>query len=197
MNNHIFKSRSQHIINVMYKGRRYKVRFSTPYMGAHSSYSTTDEELAEAIKQSPAYRQGLISHEVKVVADVQAAPAKKAERMADEKPLWAQRSMKRATEAAGMPAGQPAGTVAETAGQPAGTVAETAAAAVTETAGNAAGAVEEELFRLEIGDVENYMDAKAYLRDTLGVDADKIKNKEQVVAYCQEKGIVFPNYEMK
>ena len=61
----------------------------------------------------------------------------------------------------------------------------------TTAAGTTAGPTEQVMFGIKLEEVETYMEAKEYVRDVLGVD---VSRKEEVKAYCQENGIVFPNF---
>lgn len=210
-----FYSKSQHILVLSHQGRRYKVRFSTPYNGV-ARFFTGDESLAAKIRDSFQFRQGVIKEEAPSMA------------------IASHPSGETAGHSAGKPAGKPQG--AETKGKPAwlnqsmtdgpkkpsraplggaeGAATESLHTEQGEAATQSLHTEQEEsqqtgptesqqtgkeggLFEaIKIEDVQTYMDVKAYLRDALGVATEEIRTKDQVSAYCHEHGITFPNYAL-
>jgi len=63
-----FYSKSQHILNVSLRGRKFKVKFSTPYNGL-ARYSTNDECIARQIRKSFPFLNGMIKEESPITSN--------------------------------------------------------------------------------------------------------------------------------
>ena len=196
-----FRSKSQHIPIVSLLGRRYKVKFSTPYNGL-SRYSTTSEVLAAQIRKSHPFRNGTIIEEepienrMPVKAPVQVASEPEREEKRDELPAWMKRSVKSLT-----PSPSPGTSLTPDPSPGRGENEDPPLASLTPdpspgrgengTDGTDGKAVQGQMFGLKLDEVETYMDAKEYVREVLGADVTK---KDEVKAYCLEHGVVFPNF---
>lgn len=193
-----FYSKSQHILVLSHQGRRYKVRFSTPYNGV-ARFFTGDESLAAKIRDSFQFRQGVIKEEAPSMAIAShpsgetaghsaGKPAEKPQAAETKgKPAWLNQSM---TDGPKKPSRAPL-RGEEAATQSLHTEQEETAPESLQT-GKEGGLFE----AIKIEDVQTYMDVKAYLRDALGVATEEIRTKDQVSAYCHEHGITFPNYPL-
>lgn len=189
-----FRSKSQHMLVVSVLGRRMKIKFSTPYQGL-ARYSTSNEVIARQIRQSQAFKGGLIVEDESVVRKVTANSAAKPKQVKTpaETPAWLKRSVKTVSKPAGSPSNKPADAPCknqkikdETKRNEVPEEKEPEGAKTVEGK-----VVQDEMFQMTPEDVDNYMDAKAYVRDVLHADVNR---KEEVKAYCQEHGIVFPNF---
>lgn len=216
-----FYSKSQHILVLSHQGRRYKVRFSTPYNGV-ARFFTGDESLAAKIRDSFQFRQGVIKEEAPSMAIASHPSGETAGHSAGKpagkpqgaetkgKPAWLKQSM---TDGPKKPSRTPlGGDGAATQSQHTGqgeaatqslhtgqgeAVTESQQTGQEEAAESQQTGKEGGLFEaIKIEDVQTYMDVKAYLRDALGVATEEIRTKDQVSAYCHEHGITFPNYAL-
>lgn len=217
-----FYSKSQHILVLSHQGRRYKVKFSTPYNGV-ARFFTGDESLAAKIRDSFQFRQGVIKEEAPSMAIASHPSGETAGHSAGKpagkpqaaetkgKPAWLNQSM---TDGPKKPSRAPLGGEGaatqslhteqeEAATQSQQTGQEEAATQSLHTEQEEAAPKSQQtgqeggLFEaIKIEDVQTYMDVKAYLRDALGVATEEIRTKDQVSAYCHEHGITFPNYAL-
>ena len=214
-----FYSKSQHILVLSHQGRRYKVKFSTPYNGV-ARFFTGDESLAAKIRDSFQFRQGVIKEEAPSMAIESHPSGETAGHSAGKpagkpqgaetkgKPAWLNQSM---TDGPKKPSRAPLGgeeaatqslhtgqeettTESQQTGQEEAATTESQQTGPTESqqTGKEGGLFE----AIKIEDVQTYMDVKAYLRDALGVATEEIRTKDQVSAYCHEHGITFPNYAL-
>ena len=203
-----FYSKSQHILVLSHQGRRYKVRFSTPYNGV-ARFFTGDESLAAKIRDSFQFRQGVIKEEAPSMAGNPSGetaghsagkPAGKPQGAETKgKPAWLNQSMtdgpkkpSRAQTGREEAATQSLHTEQEEATPKSQQTGQEEAAQESQQTGKEGGLFE----AIKIEDVQTYMDVKAYLRDALGVATEEIRTKDQVSAYCHDHGITFPNYAL-
>lgn len=197
-----FRSKTQCILMVIYKGFRHKVKFNAPFNGI-SRFSTGSEELAKIIRRTRQFRAGQIVEDEPVAKTSEKKPVTVAKKPAEPKttPKWV--SMGKKMDAKAPLDGEK--TLSPTLpldgeGELAAKMmdAEDDSAGEAQNTGNTeSGTVSQgELWSMTVEDVENYMDAKAYLRDTLGVGKEHLANRDAVTAYCKENGIVFPNFEL-
>ena len=189
-----FSSKNQHILVVTWKGRKYKVKFTTPYSGV-SRFNTSYESLAQRIRESWQFKSGQIIEDAPVMREPKKAamPAQKVENEPTKPKVasWMQRSVKSGNKTAPADAEETTAKTEETTVNAEGTTAE----APTEAEGAAAenqGPMEQTMFGIKLEEVETYMDAKQYVRDVLGVD---VTRKEEVKEYCEKNNIQFPNYQ--
>jgi len=176
-----FYSKSQHILNVSLRGRKFKVKFSTPYNGL-ARYSTNDECIARQIRKSFPFLNGMIKEESPITSNAatikQETVAFSEKKGNTGKADWMNRSVmvkKRASESNNNP------------------IADATAAKAPETTTEQADgkAVQGEMFGIKLEEVESYMEAKEYVRDVLGAD---VTRKEEVKEYCATHNIVFPKF---
>lgn len=194
-----FYSKSQHIIILKHQGRKFKVRFSTPYGGVAYFY-TTDAELAQRVRDSMQFRQGTIKEstpkiavESKPQSVVTAKPQPNTESTAgDKRPQWMQVNTKRKDDG-----GERTYLSPRNASDAAVMEADAQANANAASAEEGEMKMGETLFgEMKPEDVENFMDAKTYLKDVKGASAEDVRTKEQMSAFCAANGIVFPNYSL-
>ena len=171
-----FRSKSQHMLVISYLGRRMKVKFSTPYAGV-SRYSTSSDVIARQIRNSQAFKSGMIVEDESVEHKTKNESPTPKPRAIEPKntPEWVQQGMKAVNKTEKTKAPAP----------------ETSATVEAETKATTGKAVQEKMFQITLDDVETYMDAKQYVNDVLHAD---LTRKEEVKAYCMEHNVVFPNF---
>lgn len=198
-----FRSKSQCILVIDFKGRRKKVRFDNVLNGI-SRYSTSEPEIAEEIRQSWQFRTGRILEDAPVSKTAAPPPEpEKAESRPEEKPeeekkapAWMKMVNKNDQPAHKAVGGQQLAGGSTPSRDPDARQQETD----KEQERRGAAGVQSTMFDMEDGEkmslteVFNYMDAKTYLRDVLKVDARDVRTKDQLQNYCKEHGIQFPNY---
>lgn len=180
-----FVAQTSVIIPAVIRGFKQNLKFSVAFEGS-SHYSTSDVDKAAAVRASALFKSGAI-REVESVP-VGGAPA--AKKQPEAKPVaaspWLQ-SIKSVT--APKPATPAAAAPAKAEKKP------------KERTRKPKEAEQETLFpegegsenKLTIEDVDNYTDAKNYLRDELGMP-DDVMAAADVAQWAEEHGVTFPNY---
>lgn len=210
-----FWSRSQQVMIVMDKGRKVTVAFSTPHNGI-SRYTTHSENIANQIRSTKMFEQRIIQEEVVVVEQPRKVEQENANPRikSQEKAMASWNEMKMSNTKASAQSAinsilaesgkdgdkQISRAVGERVSKESQLeffdLNNEATDAAEEVATDEVTSEPEEDNKIKLEDVQNLMDAKEYLREVVGVSADKIRLKADMQAYCQKEGIVFPNYSL-
>lgn len=192
-----FVARHSVIIPAMIRGFKQNIKFSTTFEGS-SHYSTSDKDKAAAVRASEYFKSGVIREVESVpVQSAQMAQKTAVESAPTQAAPWLA-SMKSVTGGQGAMSRSVKNAVKKNAALKGSAQNEALKPGAQNEAQNEgdlfSGGSEDETEKLTLEEVDNYTDAKNYLRDEMGMP-EEVMARDDVARWAAEKGVVFPNFE--